>query len=264
MRLVWWDRPGGPPPVLLLHGIGNYARYWDLVADAFGGRMRLIASDARGHGQSAAPGDPAMYASREFVADAIAILDAAGVGGALIVGHSMGGGHAARIAISHPQRARGVVLVDWSPAPLRGGADRARRLSLDRPPSFADDAAALAYLHETSPGYSDAVYENRLAHAFVRGPRGLTWRSSPGALAAILAGPSRDAVPELEGIACPVLLVRGTRSNVLSAETARAMAERIADARVLELDAGHNVGLERPLELADAIIALARRIDASG
>ena len=264
MRLVWWDRPGGNPPVLLLHGIGNYARYWDLVADAVGGRMRLIASDARGHGQSAAPGDPAMYASREFVADAIAILDAAGVDGALIVGHSMGGGHAARIAISHPQRARGLVLVDWSPAPLTAGAHRARRLSLERPPSFADDAAALAYLRETSPGYTDAVYDNRLAHAFVRGAEGLTWRSSPRALRAILSGTSDDAVPDLADIACPVLVVRGTRSNVLSAETARGMTERIADARSLELDAGHNVALERPAELADAISELAGRLQRSG
>jgi len=48
--LVLWEWPGDPPPTLLLHGIGNYGRYWDLFARAVDGRLRLVAPDARGHG----------------------------------------------------------------------------------------------------------------------------------------------------------------------------------------------------------------------
>src|SRR6266550_456922 len=69
-----WEWPGDAPPTLLLHGIGNYARYWDFFADAIAGRLRLIATDARGHGESGRP--PGDYAPQEFVADAVAVLDA--------------------------------------------------------------------------------------------------------------------------------------------------------------------------------------------
>lgn len=261
--LAWSEWTGGPPPTLLMHGVGNYARYWDLFADAVDGRLQLIASDARGHGDSDKPLQAEAYTSGEFVDDALAIMGAAGVKRALVVGHSMGGGHAAHLAAEHPERVRGLVLVDWSPAPLAPGAERARRLSLARPARFPDDAAALAYLRETSPGYSDAVYANRLAHAFTRGPAGLAWKSSSTALAAILAA-SRDTAgrgPDLARIACPTLLVRGIRSAVLSADVALATARTLHDGRLLELDAGHNVALDRPSELAAAIVDFAARPD---
>ena len=76
-QLVVWDYAGGAPATLLLHGIGNHGRVWDFVADAVAGRLRLIAPDARGHGESAMP--TTGYAPTDFVADAIAILDGLGL-----------------------------------------------------------------------------------------------------------------------------------------------------------------------------------------
>src|SRR5260370_491960 len=55
----------------------------------------------------------------------------------------------------------------------------------------------------------------------------------------------------------PSLVVRGTH-GCLGAETARRMVEALPDARLLELDAGHNVQLDRPAELADAVVAFGR------
>ena len=52
-----WEWPGDPPTTLLLHGIGNYGRYWDFLADAVAGRLHLVATDARGHGESGKPAD---------------------------------------------------------------------------------------------------------------------------------------------------------------------------------------------------------------
>ena len=65
--LACWEWPGGAPPALLLHGIGNYGRVWDLVADSVAGRLRLVAPDARGHGMSVTPAEG--FAPEEFVAD---------------------------------------------------------------------------------------------------------------------------------------------------------------------------------------------------
>ena len=254
-----WEWPGGDPPALLLHGIGNYGRVWDFVAEAIAGRLRLVAPDARAHGASVAPVDG--YTPEDFVADALAVMDDRGLKKPVVVGHSMGGAHAMVLAALHPERVRGLVLVDVGPEIGHEGGDRARRLSAGRPDRFPDDAAALAYLHETSPGYSDAVYANRMAHVFGREPDGaLAWRSTKDALTQILGQPSRSAEAwrAIASLAMPVLVVRGTRSPSLSAKTYARMLEVIPHVTGLELDAGHNVQLDRPAELAAAIVAVAR------
>jgi len=257
--LACWEWPGGLPPALLLHGIGNYGRVWDFVATEIAGRLRLVAPDARGHGDSVAP--ESGYGPEDFVADALAVMDATGLARPLVVGHSMGGRHAMALAATHPDRVRGLVLVDVGPEIGREGGGRSRRLSLGRPDSFADETAALAYLRETSPGYRDAVYANRMAHVFRRTSAGaLEWRSRKDALAQILAQPARnaDAWRALESLPMPALVVRGTRSPSLGAETYRRMLAVIPHASGLELDAGHNVQLDRPAELAEAIVRFAR------
>ena len=270
--LAVWEWPGGDPPALLLHGIGNYGRYWEAFAEAVGGRLRLIAPDARGHGDSAKPQgaaaggpDPHVteaYAPSAFVGDAIAVLDACGVERAGVIGHSMGGFHAAVLAATHPERVSWLVIVDAGPEVLPEGAARARRLSLERPDWFAGRAAAEAYLRQTSPGYPDSVYENRLRWLFREDSGRLHWRSSRDALARILAGSAErgSSWERARDIRAPTLLVRGTRSPVLSAEGARRLQRTIPAAELIELDAGHNVALDRPRELADAVAAFAARL----
>jgi pimeloyl-ACP methyl ester carboxylesterase len=255
--LVYWTWPGADPPTLLLHGIGNYGRYWDLFADAIAGRLQLIAPDARGHGESGRPADG--YAPADFAADALAVLDRLDIERAVVVGHSMGGLHSINLAARHPERVLALVIVDASPDPLPQGAERAQRLLTGRPERFADRAGARAYLERTSPGYSAAVYENRLAFAFREEDGGLVWRSDPAALQRIMSRrmPAEERWDALASIACPTLVVRGTRSNVLTEAVARRMVQTLADGRLMELDAGHNVPLDRPRELADAAVVLA-------
>jgi pimeloyl-ACP methyl ester carboxylesterase len=257
IELRAWDWPGEAPATLLLHGIGNYGRYWNFFADAVAGRLRLIATDARGHGESGKPADA--YAPKEFVADAIAVLDALAIERALVVGHSMGGTHAIRLAATHPDRVARLVIVDAGPEPMPEGSERARRLSLERPERFENADEAVAYLRRTSPGYSEEVYANRMRWLFRVDADGVVWRSSRGALAAIMSSGVRGELwGLLHSIRCPVLLVRGTRSNVLSADVARRMIETLSDGRLVELEAGHNVALDRPSELAEMVVAFGR------
>ena len=257
-ELVYWTWPGAGPPALLLHGIGNYGRYWDLFADAVGGRLQLVAPDARGHGESGRPA--AGYTPADFAADALAVLDRLEIERAVVVGHSMGGLHSINLAARHPERVRALVIVDASPDPLPAGAERAQRLLTGRPARFRDRAEARAYLERTSPGYPPAVYENRLAFAFREENGELVWRSDPAALERIMSGrtPAEDRWDALAKIACPTLVVRGTRSNVLAEDVAHEMVQTLANGRLMELDAGHNVPLDRPRELADASVVLAR------
>lgn len=256
LRLWEWD--GRAPTALLLHGLANYGRYWDLVAREIDGRLRLIAPDARGHGDSAKPADG--YASANYVADALGLLDALEIERALLVGHSMGGRHAATIAATNPDRVLGLVLVDTSAEPLPEGRERAVHLTAGRPERFADRAEALAYLRSTSPGYTDEVYENRVRWAFAPLPDlALAWRSSRAALLRTLEDrtPSDDLFTILARIEAPTIVLRGTRSNVLSVEVARRMVDVLRDGELIEVDAGHNVALERPAETASAILSMA-------
>jgi pimeloyl-ACP methyl ester carboxylesterase len=171
----------------------------------------------------------------------------------------MGGLHSISLAARHPERVRALAIVDASPEPMPAGAERAQRLLTGRPARFRDRQEARAYLERTSPGYPPAVYENRLAFAFREEDGGLVWRSDPAALERIMRGriPAEERWDALGRIACPTLVVRGTRSNVLTEAAARRMVRTLTRGRLLELEAGHNVPLDRARELADAVVVLA-------
>src|SRR5207248_3922254 len=152
VELVYWTWPGAAPPTLLLHGIGNYGRYWDLFADAITGRLQLVAPDARGHGESGRPAEG--YAPADFAVDALAVLDRIGIKRAVIVGHSMGGLHSINLAARHPERVLALVIGDASPDPLPQGAERAQRVLLGRLGRLGACEAACAYLEGTWPCYA--------------------------------------------------------------------------------------------------------------
>ena len=255
-----WEWPGDPPDTLLMHGIGNYARYWDFLAEEIAGRLRLVAYDARGHGDSKKPATG--YAPDHFAADAVAVMDAMAMARPLVVGHSMGGFHATALTVLHPERVRALVLVDVGPRVEQEGSSRARRLSLGRPDRFPDEESALRSIRETSPGFSEDVYRNRLRWLLVPDGDGFVFRSSKDALAQILD--TRDegswVWDRIGEIRCPVLLVRGKRSQSFSEATARDMLRALPDARLIELDARHNVSLDQPHLLADAIVSFAREV----
>lgn len=255
--LVVWDHPGDGPATLLLHGVAHAGRQWDFFARAVDRRLRLIAPDARGHGDSAKPA--AGYAPSDFVADHVAVLDALELERVIVVGHSMGGSHGVAFTLAHPERVFRLVVIDTGPSLEPAGRERAQRLTATRPERFATPAEAEAYLRATSPGYRDEIYAHRVRWLLRAGPQGLVWRADAAALDRILGASRSDIWERLGEIAAPTLLVRGTR-GYLPKDTALGMIARIPDARLVELEAGHNVHLDRPAELADAVVAFARAV----
>ena len=96
-------------PVLLLHGFPQTHRCFDGVAArllAAEPGLRLLAPDQRGYSPGARPAGPSAYAMGELVADALAILDAAGVGTVDVVGHDWGAAVGWNLAARHPERVR--------------------------------------------------------------------------------------------------------------------------------------------------------------
>ena len=108
-----WGRPDGPVAILL-HGTDTSADDWALVGPGLGRRFRVIALDARGHGQS---DWAASYKLTDFRNDVLKAMDALGVVAAAVVGHSLGAAVAYLLAATHPDRVRALVLEDMPTVP---------------------------------------------------------------------------------------------------------------------------------------------------
>ena len=104
---------GSGPPVVLLHGLTATRRYvlqGSRMLARRGGR-RVIAYDARGHGESSRAPDPGAYEYSDLVADLEVVLDAATVDRAVLVGSSMGAATAMAFALDRPERVEALVQI---------------------------------------------------------------------------------------------------------------------------------------------------------
>ena len=108
-------RDGGPPdgePVVLLHGFPQDSSAWDLVSPALHrAGLRTLAPDQRGYSPMARPRGRGHYRLRETAADVVALLDAAGLERAHVVGHDWGAVVAWALAAWHPERLRTVSVL---------------------------------------------------------------------------------------------------------------------------------------------------------
>lgn len=111
-RLAWREQGAGQP-VLLIMGLGADASKWERHVECLSSRFRCLLTDNRGVGRSGAPNGP--YTTAMMADDHAAVLGAAGVEAASVVGISMGGAIAQQLAVRHPQLVRRLVLVSsWA------------------------------------------------------------------------------------------------------------------------------------------------------
>ena len=111
--LVRWESYGCGEPVILFMPTWSivHSRCWKQQIPDFARRHRVLTFDPRGNGGSGRPADPAAYSEDEFAADALAVMDAAGVEQAVVVALSLGAQRALVLAGEHPDRVRGLVLI---------------------------------------------------------------------------------------------------------------------------------------------------------
>ena len=162
-----WGRPDGPVAILL-HGVDGAADDWALVGPDLGRRFRVIALDARGHGQS----DWAdSYELTDFCDDVLKMMDALGVVAAAVVGHSLGAAVAYLLAATHPDRVRVLVLEDMPVAP----ADPPREIPDGPEPGQVTDwaavAAVYAWRNDPDPAWWDYAAEIQAQTLVVGGAR---------------------------------------------------------------------------------------------
>ena len=266
---------GRGDPVILVHGGNSVAASWLPLVERLADRFRLVLPDRPGCGMTGPFDYRGVDLRRHGAAFIAGLMDGLGLDRAALAGNSMGGYFALAFAIAHPERVSRFVLLgepagSSERAPLfhrlvgTRGLNTVLYATALRPPR---DAAGLrrAWGRARLVADADRVPED-LAACLAAGARlpGAT-RSWTTMVERVFVPPGRGLFArelratralgsELEGIICPVVLLWGSHDPLGAPDVGRALAERMPDARVIEVpDAGHLPWIDQPDICAEAV-----------
>ena len=197
-----FERLGEGPPVVLVHGFAS-SRHQNWKSTGWYGSLTeagfsVLALDCRGHGESGKPHEPSSYGHDRMSEDIAQVMDAAGIASAPLVGYSMGGFLALRLAAHHPARPERIALGGVGEYYLRGNR-------------IADD--------ESRNTLADALLTPDKSHLTGRARLFRDFADQPGkdrlALAACMRAMSQGLAPDrLAAIGQPVLVVCGELDDI--------------------------------------------------
>jgi len=239
----------GLPTVVFVHGAGNDHSVWALQSRYFAYHgFNVLAVDLPGHGRSGGSPLPSVEALGDWIR---AVLDAAGIGKAALVGHSMGSLAVLECAARHPDRVTKLVLVGTAaPMPVSDLLlDAARR----------NDHVACELITGWSYSPGKQIGGSQVPGLWLTGNAlRLLERDRPGALYADLVACNEYAAGDASAakVRCPVLAILGARDLMAPAKSARALIAAFADATVVTIpDCGHALMAEQPDAVLDALRA---------
>ncbi len=266
--IFWWSRDGlrlhardypgdgAALPVLCLPGLTRNARDFDVLAPRLAGKRRVLAVDLRGRGESAYAKDPMSYVPLTYAQDIAALLAEQKIDRFVAIGTALGGIVAMLLAGLVPGRIAGVLLNDVGPdiepaglARIRGYVGRSSTW-----PTWMH--AARATQEANGDTYPDWGIEDWLAMAkrlYRLNANGRIVLDYDLKIAEPFRVPGSEAGPDMwRALAAlggaPVLVVRGGRSDILSAATAERMIATLPDAELVTLPGiGHAPTLNEPV-----------------
>jgi pimeloyl-ACP methyl ester carboxylesterase len=276
LRLHEWGDPKGEP-VVLCHGMWDHSRGFDLFAPRLAEHYRVIAIDARGHGDS----DWAdSYTHAQDVRDIVRVVQAcAGSEGRVrLVGHSKGGGQATNAAVAAPERVHKLVNIEgFGPPKGAFGIPGRPAREPDSPEAFVEflDSRRKLAARATFPAYPalDDLVERRKRtnprlstewlryfawHGAERSPAGFRFKADP--LAGSGAGPFRVdwIAPGWSHLRAPMLAMNGKEPDTWGLSDTSVIAERLAYVPSVERveidDAGHFPHMEQPERTARVVL----------
>lgn len=240
--LVAPPRRATAPTLLLIHGTGSNAASWHYQLRGLRAVARPVAVDLPGHGLSARIGAPSVPAYAAAVAETMARLSP---GRFFVAGHSLGGAVALELALRHPERVRGLILISTG----------AHFPALAATPSLflLPVAVAPGKFRNLFLGEGVSAEALALARAAVAG-------CPPDIIQAdISAAKAFDARAALPRLRCPALILCGTEDHITPPRYAAWLKEGLPDSRiVLVRGAGHMLPLERPDEVNAALARFLR------
>lgn len=241
------DTPPGAPAVVFINALGSDLRIWNAVAAGLTGKARVLLYDKRGHGLTDAP--PGPFTIDDYVDDLIGLLDGLAITETVVVGLSIGGVIAQRLAVRAPARLRALVL-----------SGTAARIGTQE--SWTQRIAAIEA--DGVAGIADTVLERWFtppwraenADALAGWRNMLTRTPGSGYLGACHALRLADLRSDAPRIGAPTLCVVGDGDGSTPPDVVRETAVLIPGARFAVIEsAGHIPGIEQP----EALLALIRQ-----
>ena len=247
-----WGEPSSPP-VVLLHGGSAHAHWWDFFADTVADAYRVLALDLRGHGDSGHP-DPPAYRIEDYARDLGGFVDATTDRPIHLIGHSLGGLVATAYAGRAAVQLRSLVIVDTQVRISEAGARYMARLRNFPHPRYRDHAHAIKRfrLLPTATTAAPHVLAHVATHAVVQLADG-RWTLKFDRESLAHAEP-QDLTAVLQRLTCPILLVRGAHSELLSHAALARLLVAVPHAQGAEIaDAHHHVMLDNPDDFARVV-----------
>lgn len=261
LHYVDWGGAAGRPVLLLVHATGFHARLWDPYIAALRDRMRVIALDQRGHGDSG----PARngYDWQYPTEDVFALITALGIEGCHAVGHSAGGTAVATCAALHPGSIARLTLIDPVLRDDRGmgfppdGANpmaertRRRRALWDSPAELEEAMRGRGAFARWQPEFLSAYAQ----HALRRREDGAhELKCSPETEARVYEGAIRyDPWPALARLTAPSTLLRATLVESGRVPLPAGSATRLPNCRDFPVSATHFIPMEAPEAVITAL-----------
>jgi pimeloyl-ACP methyl ester carboxylesterase/predicted glycosyltransferase len=247
---------GEPTIVLLTSWAIVHARQWKMQIPYLARHFRVITVEGRGNGRADRPATAEAYADREYVDDAIAVMDATGTDRAVVVGLSLGGRHALQLAAWYPERAAGVMSIGTA-------------LPWPTPPDFDEPKPAYEGWGKANRHYWLADYRGWVEffmsqiftepHSIKQQEDGVSWGLETSAetllltTGAIAATTVEDAESLCRQVRCPVLVVHGDEDGIVPYETGVALA-RWTGGQLVTLHAGGHAPTMRDPVKANLLI----------
>jgi pimeloyl-ACP methyl ester carboxylesterase len=239
-RVVYyeWGDAANPRVVICVHGVGRNGRDFDVLGEALAPRMRVLAVDMPGRGNSDWLADPNDYVFPTYLTTLTALIARSGAAHVDWVGTSMGGLLGIVAAAQPGSPVRRLVVNDVGPQIEPAALARIGGY-FGQDPTFATFAEIEAYLRDISAPFgplTDAQWEF-ITRTNVRQRAGGRWGIAydPGIAVPFRKAPAPpDLWPVWDAITCPTLVLRGANSDLLSREVAEKMAVRGPKPRVVE------------------------------
>ena len=258
---------GSGPPLLLVHGFGEFIETWAYNIDALSKHFTVCAFDLPGHGLSQQP--PEDYTLDFSMGIVTSFMTALGIRRASLIGRSMGGPLCFCLAADYPDRADRLVLVssggfsDRVPLPYRLAmlpilgdlflgpsvlvSDTTVKLAMRR--QFHNpDSIPEEWVH-TATRYFKMPHRNAMVRNVVRSNTSLT-----------SSKPKTGVFGRLPLVKAPTLIVHGLQDGLVPAQQAKEAAGILPGAELMLLDeCGHNPQIEKAPDFNESVLAFLRR-----
>ena len=240
-----------------------HSRFWKMQVPYLARYYRVITYDGPGNGRAPRTTDPGRYAADSYARDAVAVLDACGVDEAIVVGLSLGGQYAVRLAALFPDRVSGLILIGPALplAPPAAGREKIAETFHDPYPAEPQgwDKYNLAYWHDHYEDFVSFFFAEMFSEPHstkqIEDTVGWAMETSPDVLEAEAARPPLPVSADqlFDSVSCPVLLIHGTDDRIMP-HAVGVEAARLSGGTLLSIEgSGHGPMARDPVKVNLAI-----------